>query len=216
MDWYIAEDSRRKLRQVVVEAPQGGGPDLKFGMLFLGAKYQSLMTATRAVGFFRLDGDPGPFLMVRDDAATHYYRQRPARVAFSFFRLRAGGLMTLAVDVQTSGGTRRFLDGAFGLDSGENKLLMRDALQLDALRVCFAGGDGAHTRQGGFLSGGRSPPTQTLSCNCPGVPRCDPDRMEQPTCLPRDHTRHELRLSGERHAVAARKPGGCKPNPAPP
>jgi hypothetical protein len=93
MNWYQAESTKTSVRQVVVEIPPGHEKDSKFGMMFFGSKYLQLMTSVWVAGFFRMDGDPGPYVLVRGDGAASQLRGSPLRIAFSFYRMRAGGLM---------------------------------------------------------------------------------------------------------------------------
>jgi hypothetical protein len=96
--WYASEDGRKSVRQAVVEMNKPSPVESKFGKLMLGENYRTLMTSFWAVGLFRLERDPGPHLLLRADGHTTRFRAQPFRVAFCFYRMKAGGLFALFVD----------------------------------------------------------------------------------------------------------------------
>lgn len=144
---------------MVIEIPPGQEAKSKFGMLFFGAKYLHLMTAPWTTGFFRLDGDPGPYLMVRGDKAVSKLRGSPIRVAFSFYRMKAGGLCAIFVDADCPEVREKLtyphvlFEMMYGLDTAEAKGQIQDAISRDSLHLCFAEGDGPGEMSGGIYSG---------------------------------------------------------------
>lgn len=160
MNWYQVENAKKSVRQVVVEIPPGHEKDSKFGMMFFGSKYLQLMTSVWIAGFFRMDGDPGPYLLIRGDGAAGQLRGSPLRVAFSFYRMRAGGLMAIFVEADSPTVRQRLkrlqllFETFYGLDQEDTKGMIRDAVTRDALHLCFAEGDGPGEFSGGIFSGG--------------------------------------------------------------
>lgn len=160
MNWYQAESTTKSVRQVVVEIPPGHETDSKFGMMFFGSKYLLLMRSTWIAGFFRMDGDPGPYMMVRGDNAAGKLRGSPLRVAFSFYRMRAGGLTAIFVEADSPTVRQRIntpqvlFECFYGLDQDDTKSLIRDAFSKETLHLCFAEGDGPGEMSGGIYSGG--------------------------------------------------------------
>ena len=146
--WYAADDRRRSVREIVVEVTEPRPVDSKFGKLMLGEKYRTLMTSFWAVGLFRLESDPGPHLLVRADGHTTRFRNQPFRVAFCFYRMKAGGLFALFVDfpelrIPTSPSAPYVLfETIRGIDLDDERLRIRDAINRPRLRICFAEGEG--------------------------------------------------------------------------
>ena len=146
--WYAAEDQRRSVREVVVEATRPRPVGSRFGKLTLGEKYRTLMARFWAVGFFRLESDPGPYLLLRADGHTTRLRDQPFRVAFCFYRMKAGGLFALFVDfpnlrISTSPSAPYVLfETIRGIDLDDERRRIRGAIALPRLRLCFAEGEG--------------------------------------------------------------------------
>ena len=86
------------MREVVVEVPSPRPVDSKFGMLMLGTKYHMLRANISVTGFFPLESDPGPYLMLRADGHAGRLKNQLFRVAFCFYRMKAGGLVAVFVD----------------------------------------------------------------------------------------------------------------------
>jgi hypothetical protein len=160
MEWYQVERTEKSVKQVVVEIPSGQEKDSIFGMLLFGAKFRHLMKSTWITGFFRLDGDPGPYLLVRGDDAARKLRGSPLLVAFTFYKMRSGGLMAIFVeaDSPTVRGQIKaphvLFEMIYGLDQDEIKSLFRDAFSRETLHLCFAEGDGPGESSGGIYSSG--------------------------------------------------------------
>lgn len=148
MNWYQAESAKKSVRQVVIEIPPGLEKDSKFGMLFLAGKYLALKTNTWGAGFFRLDGEPGPFFMVRADKLVNKLRGCPMKAAFCFYRMDAGGLVTVYFHADCPAVAKHLtypivlFEVAHGCDQDDTKSRIRDAISRDTLHICFADGDG--------------------------------------------------------------------------
>jgi len=148
MTWYTAEDPRKSARQVVIEATVPTPVSSRFGALRLDAAYRTLMTNFWAAGFFRLEGDPGPYLLVRADGRTTQLKGQPFRVAFSFYRLKAGGLIGVFVDFPkpripgTPSPPNALFETIRGIDLDDERQRIRDAINKPRLHMCFAEGEG--------------------------------------------------------------------------
>lgn len=166
IQWYQSTDTRKNVRQIVVEIPPAQDTQSQFGMMFFGAKYLQLMTNTWTTGFFRMDSDPGPFLLVRGDRAAGKLRGLPLRLAFAFYRMRAGGIFAIYLEIDspevkeqlrqqglTVHAPRILFETFYGLDTEDTTSLIRDGLARDPLRICFAEGDGPGEMSGGMFSG---------------------------------------------------------------
>ena len=157
-NWYQAEDARKSVRQIVIEIPPGSEQASKFGQFLFGMKYMQLMSNTWTAGFFRLDGDPGPYLLVRGDKVASRLKGYPMRVAFSFYRMRAGGLCAIFVDVDCPEVRAKLtyphvlFETMYGLDMADTKTHVQDAISRDSLHLCFAEGDGPGEMHVGYFS----------------------------------------------------------------
>ena len=144
MDWYRAEDEQRSVRQLVLDDLRGGAQEPEFGSLGLSRKYENLLSGSWCAGWFRTDAQPGPFLLVRADGRVELFRACPLRVAFSFFREPAGGLLGIFVAGQDESLRAASPTGLgvveiiYGLDDPDIVGRIRDGLARDALHICFA------------------------------------------------------------------------------
>jgi len=165
MKWYRAESTQKHATQIVLcGSTAEEQPKSRFGILLLSQKFMPLLSNEWATGFFYLDSDPGPFLMVRADSVASHLRGSPVTAAFSFYRMRAGGLVTMFVHVDCPPIAQRLTHGvvlfeiAYGLDAENkgNKEMIERAIERDSLHICFAEGSGTGERMpgGGFSSSG--------------------------------------------------------------
>jgi hypothetical protein len=144
LNWYLARDHRRRTNQVVIQLAEGGATDSKFGTLVLAAKYEFLNAQPWCAGYFRADADAGPFLLVRADGNVEHLRRPALRLAFSFYRLPAGGLFGIFVEADAqplrlaSPTGQPVIEGVYGLDVADAIERMRDALARDVIHMCFA------------------------------------------------------------------------------
>ncbi len=158
--WYLAEDSVKSVRQVIVELPAPRPIDSNFGMLILGSNYHALRSTIWTTGLFRLEDDPGPYLLVRADGYGETLKSQPMRIAFCFYRMKAGGLIAIFVDfphLRTSGTPYDpfvLFEMIRGIDLEDERQRIGDAINLSQLRVCVAEGDGPGTTSNGMWSGG--------------------------------------------------------------
>ena len=159
VSWYRTESAAKSVRQVVIEIPPGLDMNSKFGMILLGVIYRDLMMNTWGLGFFRLDSDRGPFLMVRGDRVVNELRNCPMKVAFCFYRMKAGGLVAVYAYADCPAVAQRLTDRivlfemVYGCDQNDTRQLILDAISRDALHICFAEGDGPGKMSGGaFIS----------------------------------------------------------------
>jgi hypothetical protein len=162
MNWYQAESKEKNVRQIVLLSPAGKDTKSRFGMLLLSTKYMPLLSNTWATGFFNMDNDLGPFLMVREDNIVKELRGSPVSAAFCFYRMRAGGLVTMYTHVDCPAVAQRLnhkialFEMSYGLDNEnrEYKEIIDRAIGRDSLHICFAQGKGTgqHLPSGGFRS----------------------------------------------------------------
>ena len=90
-DWYLAKTPNGSVRQAVINVPPSNTVATKFGTIWLEYdQFPMLASGTWCAGFFRLDGDPGPYLMLRVDDFIEDLKRRRWRWRFRFARHRRG------------------------------------------------------------------------------------------------------------------------------
>ncbi len=101
-DWYLAKTPDGSVRQVVVSVPPSKTVASKFRIIRLEYdRFPMLASGTWCAGFFRLDGDPGPYLMLRVDDFIENVKEAPLAVALSFCKTSAGALFVISVRVDS-------------------------------------------------------------------------------------------------------------------
>ena len=154
------------MSQVVVNIPPGSGQESQFGTLMLSLQKYPISMQTWSTTFFRLDGQPGPFLLVRADNIASELKTRPLAVALSFFKFNSGGLFVIFIRVQDDSLLPRLkarlpdlqmvaIEGAMGLDDPDQVKRISDALQSDQLHIVVAG-NSSSTMESFDPSSGRS------------------------------------------------------------
>ncbi len=149
--WYVATSQKLPLTQVVIELPTGAEKPSRFATLLLGDKYMDLVTGTWITGLFRMETDPGPFLLVRADGHLDEVVAAPLKVGFSFYRAPSGGIVGLYIyidseSLRVSGGRpHAFMEFGYGLDQEDTVGRIRDAFRRDTLDVIFADGSNSTT-----------------------------------------------------------------------
>jgi len=162
MKWYSCQSAEKSVHEVVLAESNPQPVDSKFGMMMFGSKYQMLHQNVWAAGFFRMDGDSGPYLLVRADEYADRLKGQPFRVAFCFYRMRAGGLIALFVDfpkLKLSGVPSEpfvLFEMIRGIDLDDERERISDAISRDQLHICFAEGDGPGEDLGGGMWAGSS------------------------------------------------------------
>lgn len=151
-NWYLACDKSRGLRQVVLLSDPERMTDSRFGTFMFAPAYSELVDYPIVPGFFRLDGDPGPYLMLRTDGsrddgyeAVDEMAKHQFRLAFNFAHMPTSGVISVLVCSKflNEYSQKGFLEIHYGLDSENTRNLVQDAFQSDELLVVHARGGGA-------------------------------------------------------------------------
>lgn len=159
MNYYLAESAAKHVHQVVIELPKGSEQESKFGMMFFSGKFLPFMMTAWTTGFFRMDSDPGPFLMIRGDNVASKLRGSSMKVAFCFYQMTAGALVTVYVHADCPEVAKNLkypivlFEMAYGCDQEDTRNLIRDAFSSEHLHLCFAEGDGPGEMVGGAFCG---------------------------------------------------------------
>jgi hypothetical protein len=140
LSWYLAQDPKKRVRQVVLCLPPKALSPSQFQVLMLGQKYGTLLTSDWTTGFFRLDGKPGPFLMIRARNEYGLASQHPTRLAFSFYKMRTAGIAALFWDCPNAVGKWQYghVEGASTTDQPMGLEILRDAMNKQNLTITFA------------------------------------------------------------------------------
>jgi len=150
MSWYLSENRRKSVRQVVISIEDQQPVNSKFETLWLMGKYDHLRQSRWTTGFFRLDGDPGPYLLVKANDYVTRLKGNPFRVAYCFYRMKAGGLISVFVDFPSIDIPENPYDPFVlfemtrGLDVEDECQRISDGISGQELHMCFAeaAGDG--------------------------------------------------------------------------
>jgi hypothetical protein len=150
-NWYLACDKSRGLRQVVLLSDPNCKTASRFGTFFFASTYSDLVNNSIVTGFFRLDGDPGPYLMIRTDGtrddgyeAVDEMAKDKFRIAFNFGYMPTSGVISIFVcsSFLNKYSKNGFMEMHYGLDFDNTRNLLSDAFQRDELQVVHARGGG--------------------------------------------------------------------------
>ncbi|VGO12018.1 Phosphocholine transferase AnkX [Pontiella desulfatans] len=143
--WYFAEDIATNRRQVVIPIPKCSIGDTKFGTLLFSDKFRYLTQAVHGTGFFRLDSDPNPCLMIRLDGFVNELIDAEIRIGFSFYRTATGGVFGIYVSMMSDSLKRAlenecpFLEMLHGLDEVDTTVkLIQDAISQKEMTITLA------------------------------------------------------------------------------
>lgn len=146
MDWHRATDPKRRITQLVLDVPAGNACEPRFGLLSLPGKYCQLITQPVTAGFFRMSGDPLPFLMARADQSVQSLRAIPFRIAYSFFHLPAGGIFGAFLEFDSPELAREsptpfpILEMTYGLDTEEGRRTIVEGATRQPAHLVFTFG----------------------------------------------------------------------------
>lgn len=156
-EWYIAENDSKHVRQIVLRIPaEAEVPSRVEGSLLHGAR---LMTQNWAAVTLFMSGDTpdrkGPFVFAKANGVVELLKRRPARVAFAFYRFRAGGVLQIFVkvsspEVETRAGYPFIVENVHGPDNEDSRQLIPALLDRENLDVCFVADGPAGPCQGYF------------------------------------------------------------------
>ena len=159
MTWYYGEDAPKSVTQVVFEVSNPQPIEPKFPELILGSKYHWLRTNEWVAGFFRMEGEKAPYLLLRADRHTQLLRGHLFRVAFCFYKLKRGGAFALFLDyprlkmVDIPSGPFVLFEMIKGLDPEDEPDRIYDAIQRPDLHICFVEGSGSGQEFDGIWTG---------------------------------------------------------------
>jgi len=160
MNWYQGEDKPKSVREIIIDVPSPKAVDPKFGMMFLGEKYHILRTNIWVTGYFRMDNEKGPFLLLRADDYTEKLKNQPFRVAHCFYRMKTGGLYAIFIDfpklkiLDVPSSPFVMFEMIRGIDMKDERERIYDGINRSNLHICFAEGDGPGEEFDGMWSGG--------------------------------------------------------------
>ncbi|MBD3342374.1 MAG: hypothetical protein GF353_24955 [Candidatus Lokiarchaeota archaeon] len=144
--WYLAENRKKRLRQIVFSISPKFIVQSKLGQLILSSKYVNLIEKGWATGLFRLNSDPGPFLLVRADGYVDCIKESSINLGISFHSMESGGLFGIYISVDSSDlrirrANNACFEIAYGLDENNTIKLISDFIENDHLNLILADGD---------------------------------------------------------------------------
>jgi len=95
--WYFSTDDERNFTQIVIEVPINERVDSSLASLILSEKYINMVTSTWVVGFFRVDDNPAPRLLIRVHDRLESIIDGRCQIAFTFFRTPSGGILGIYI-----------------------------------------------------------------------------------------------------------------------
>jgi HEAT repeat protein len=141
--WYMAKSDRKHVRQVVVLIPpeKEVAPQVD-NLVPPGALFGFMDAHWAAITLTMSSPDPGPFVFVRAEGVVEQLRHYPVRVAFSFYRMNAGGLFTVFVHVQCPSveartGNPAVFENTHDLDKEDARKLVEALIARDTIEICF-------------------------------------------------------------------------------
>lgn len=155
--WYIVENQARHVQQVVLWLPpEAEVPSRVTGSLIHGAGL--MMQQWAGVTLF-MDGETpelkGPFVFSKANNVVNFIKGRPARVAFSFYHFRAGGLLQVFVsvdspEVKAKAGYPFITENTHWPENEDTKEIIPALLDRKDLDVCFVADTDSAPCQGQF------------------------------------------------------------------
>lgn len=157
-DWYIATSDAKHARQIVVDIPATSEtPPQVSALVPPGESFAFMTQPWAAITLFMsvLSPSPGPFVFIRAEGYIDQFRHCPLRVAFCFYRMNAGGLLTVFVhvlcpSVEARTGNPAVLENHQNLDGEESPKLVSALIGRDQVEVCFTASGAAGPCTGYF------------------------------------------------------------------
>ena len=89
-----------------------------------------------------MDGGRGPFIFAKANGVVELLKGCPARVAFSYYRFRASGLLQIFVHVHSRAAEQRghspyIVENGHWPDSDDSQELFRALIAREEIEVCF-------------------------------------------------------------------------------
>ncbi|MBU0511871.1 MAG: hypothetical protein KJ638_09260 [Chloroflexi bacterium] len=155
--WYIVENEAKNLRQVVLCLPSEAEVASRVtGSLIHGAGL--MMQQWAGVTLF-MDGETpeekGPFVFSKANNVVEFIKGRPAKVAFSFYHFRAGGVLQIFVcvdspEVKARAGYPFITENTHWPENEDTKEIIPALLDRKDLDVCFVADTQSAPCQGQF------------------------------------------------------------------
>jgi hypothetical protein len=143
-NWYLAKAHNNRVRQIVLTLPPTCVRESKFQGLMLFPHYR-VTQKDWITEVFTLDGDPGPYLIVRADDVTAKLRGHVTRMAFGFYHMKASGIFSILVNVDGPQATCREIGFAnigfeyvVGLDTERVLNLYGNFIRRATTHICIA------------------------------------------------------------------------------
>ncbi|MFH2046205.1 MAG: hypothetical protein ABIK92_13775 [Pseudomonadota bacterium] len=143
-NWYFSEDKKRGLNQIVLNLDGRSATKSQFGNLILNRNKYGPLFSDLAVGFFDLDTNPGPFLLVKNSRYAKELANESITIAFTFCHMPSGPLF--AIFMYPNSKQERLPPGACFTDQVYNindfKDLITGSFKKDKMTIVFAQGGG--------------------------------------------------------------------------
>lgn len=141
--WYAAKSNKKHLRQIVVQFPAGSEVAPQIGNLLPPGHHAGFMNSPwAAITLLMSPKNPRPLIFVRAEGFVDQFRGCPLRIAFSFYRMNAGGLFTSFVhvkcpSVEARTGNPAVFENPQNLNHDDGRKLVEALISQQTLEVCF-------------------------------------------------------------------------------
>jgi len=152
--WYLAISEAKHVRQIVVHLPPEAQVPPQVTGHFISPMARANSQNWAAMTLF-MHGGRGPFIFVKANNVVELLKGYPAKVAFSYYQFRAGGLLQIFVYVQSHTVEQRgywpfIVENGHWPDSDDSQELIRALIARKELEVCYLADSPSGPLQGYF------------------------------------------------------------------
>lgn len=155
-EWYLVDDDAKHVRQVVVKL----SPEAEVAPRVNSLLHSPQLLVQNWAGVTLFMGgeegkDEGPFVFSKANGVVDLLKGCGARVAFSFYRFRNGGVLQIFVtveslEVETRAGSPFITENSHWPDNEDTKEIVPALFARDVLEVCFVADEPGAPCQGQF------------------------------------------------------------------
>jgi len=156
--WYRVANDAKHARQIVVHLPPDAQVKSRVEGNLLGPMSRAWNQDWAGMTLFMSGDTPeskGPFVFAKANGVVELLKGCPARVAFSFYRYRAGGFLQIFVHVHSPAVETRarfpfIIENGHWPDNDDTKKLIPALIEREHLEVCFVADGPTGPNQGYF------------------------------------------------------------------
>lgn len=143
--WYIVTSDAKHARQIVINLPADARVPSRVEGCFVGPMSRATEQNWAAMTLFMSGDTPdrkGPFVFAKANGVVELLKECPARLAFSFYRYRAGGLLQIFLHVRSRAVEEKarspfIVENGHWPDADDTRKLIPELITREHLEVCF-------------------------------------------------------------------------------